>query len=456
MSTPSGQVKGWCPGALRPMRSGDGLIVRVRLTGGELGPDHAAALAEAARRYGNGLIDLTSRANLQMRGIRDDTLQPLLDRLSELGLLDVSAAAEQVRNVMASPLAGLDPSAPIDVQPLVRDLEQALIGNDRFHSLPAKVGFLLDGGGVLPLDGVEADIALRAEDAGHFRLEAGGEAFGLVRREEALSAALGVAERFLALRQPDERRMRDVVKRLPLASPQWFPHVHRTCEGSTLSVGVGWETPGVEVLTPPRPSADPTHFQEEVRTHRGQGGAAPRLAGRHASGLFFAAAAPFGRLDSHQLEGLAALASAYGASLRLTPWRAILLAPLAADIAAGVAGLGLVIDPTDPRLAIAACPGSPSCLSGEVPAHADAAKLAPVLADFVAGGASVHVSGCAKGCARRAPASLTLVGRGGRYGVAFDADAKAPSRMEPMALDELTAYLAKRLAEKSFKSSDHV
>lgn len=421
MSTPSGQVKGWCPGALRPMRSGDGLIVRVRLTGGELGPDHAAALAEAARRCGNGLIDLTSRANLQMRGIRDDTLQPLLDQLSELGLLDVSAAAEQVRNVMASPLAGLDPSAPIDVQPLVRDLEQALIGNDRFHSLPAKFGFLLDGGGVLPLDGVEADIALRAEDAGHFRLEAGGEAFGLVRREDALAAALGVAERFLALRQPDERRMRDVVKRLPLASSRWFPHV-----------------------------------QEEVPIPSGEGGAAPRLAGRHASGLFFAAAAPFGRLDAGQLEGLAALASAYGASLRLTPWRAILLAPLAADIAADVAGLGLVVDPADPRLAIAACPGSPSCLSGEVPAHADAAKLAPVLADFVAGGASVHVSGCAKGCARRAPASLTLVGRGGRYGVAFDADAKAPSRMEPMALDELTAYLAKRLAEKSFKSSDHV
>ncbi|WP_448954003.1 hypothetical protein [Labrys neptuniae] len=263
MSTPSGQVKGWCPGALRPMRSGDGLIVRVRLTGGELGPDHAAALAEAARRYGNGLIDLTSRANLQMRGIRDDTLQPLLDRLSGLGLLDVSAAAEQVRNVMASPLAGLDPSAPIDVQPLVRDLEQALIGNDRFHSLPAKFGFLLDGGGVLPLNGVEADIALRAEDAGHFRLEAGGETFGLVRHEEALAAALGVAERFLALRQPDERRMRDVVKRLPLASPRWFPPV-----------------------------------QEEVPIPSGEGGAAPRLAGRHASGLFFAAAAPFGRLDS--------------------------------------------------------------------------------------------------------------------------------------------------------------
>ncbi|MDT3380383.1 precorrin-3B synthase [Labrys neptuniae] len=445
MSEPSNQVKGWCPGALRPMRSGDGLIVRVRLTGGELTPERAAALAEAARRFGNGLIDLTSRANLQMRGVRDETLQPLLDRLAELGLLDASAAAEQVRNVIASPLAGLDPSAPVDVQPLIRALELRLIGNDRFHSLPAKFGFLLDGGGVLSLDGVEADIALRAEDDAHFRLEAGGEALGRVRVEEALEAALSVAERFLALRQPDERRMRDVVRRIPLPSPEGIGTSKRKCLGSTRSVGVGWEAEGVEVPTPPRPSADPPP--------PGEGKDQSRLAGPHAAG-FFTAAAPFGRLDAHQLEGLAGVAARHGATLRLTPWRSILLAPLAVDVTPEVSSLGLVVDPGDPRLAIAACPGSPSCLSGEAPAQADAGRLAPVLAGFVERGASVHISGCAKGCARRAPASITLVGQGGRYGIAFDADSKAPSETEPMSLGELTAFLAKRLAEKSFKSSE--
>ncbi|MBP0577768.1 precorrin-3B synthase [Labrys sp. LIt4] len=439
MSGSSGQIKGWCPGALRPMRSGDGLIVRVRLTGGDLIPDRAAALAEAARRFGNGLVDLTSRANLQMRGVSDDTLQPLLDRLAELSLLDASAAAEQVRNVIASPLAGLDPSAPIDIQPLIRALELRLIGNERFHFLPAKFGFLLDGGGVLPLDGVEADIALRAEVDGHFRLEAGGETLGWVRAEEALEAALGVAERFLALRQPDERRMRDLVGRIPLPSPQWG--------GSTRSGGVGWEAEDVGVPTPPRPLADPPP--------PGEGKDQSRLAGSHPAG-FFTAAAPFGRLDAGQLEGLAAIAARHGATLRLTPWRSILLAPLAVDVTTQVSSLGLVVDPGDPRLAIAACPGSPSCLSGEAPAQADAARLAPVLAGFVERGASVHVSGCAKGCARRAPASITLVGQGGRYGIAFDADSKAPAETEPMSLGELMAFLTKRLTENSFKSSDHV
>ncbi|MFT4128479.1 precorrin-3B synthase [Labrys sp. (in: a-proteobacteria)] len=444
MSGSSGQVKGWCPGALRPMRSGDGLIVRVRLTGGDLTPERAAALAEAARRFGNGLVDLTSRANLQMRGVSDDTLQPLLDRLAELGLLDASAAAEQVRNVIANPLAGLDPSAPIDIQPLIRALELRLIGNERFHILPAKFGFLLDGGGVLSLDGIEADIALRAEDDGHFRLEAGGETLGWVRVEEALEAALGVAERFLALRQPDERRMRDMVERLPLPSPGGVDHSSWNGLGSTRSVGVGWEAEGVEVPTPPRPSADPPPPGESRMRH---------LAGPHAAG-FFTAAAPFGRLDAGQLEGLAAIAARHGATLRLTPWRSILLAPLAVDVTAEVSSLGLVVDPGDPRLAIAACPGSPSCLSGEAPAQADAARLAPVLAGFVEKGASVHVSGCAKGCARRAPASITLVGQAGRYGIAFDADSKAPSEAEPMSLGELTAFLAKRLQHFPEKLGD--
>ena len=65
------QIQGWCPGALRPMASGDGLVLRVRAPNGRLEPDQARRIAELARRHGNGLIDLTSRANLQLRGLDD-------------------------------------------------------------------------------------------------------------------------------------------------------------------------------------------------------------------------------------------------------------------------------------------------------------------------------------------------------------------------------------------------
>lgn len=61
-------IRGWCPGALRPMESGDGLVVRVRPPGGRLTAAQGRALAAAARIHGNGLIDLTARASLQLRG----------------------------------------------------------------------------------------------------------------------------------------------------------------------------------------------------------------------------------------------------------------------------------------------------------------------------------------------------------------------------------------------------
>ena len=109
MSAPS-LVKGWCPGARRPMESGDGLIVRVRPHGGSLPVASLGALADAASRFGNGQIDLTRRANLQIRGVTEAALGPLWDALARLGLLDDSAEAEAIRNIAINPLAGIDPA----------------------------------------------------------------------------------------------------------------------------------------------------------------------------------------------------------------------------------------------------------------------------------------------------------------------------------------------------------
>ncbi|GLS18333.1 precorrin-3B synthase [Labrys miyagiensis] len=458
----SGQRKGWCPGALKPMRTGDGLLVRVRLTGGRLSPALAAALAQAAREHGNGLFDLTARANLQLRGVRDETLQPLLDRLSELGVLDDSAAAEQVRNVLASPLAGLDETALIDVSPLVVELERRLTGDERFHALPPKFGFLVDGGGVLPLEGIEADIGLRAVSADAFRLTADVTEVGPVSKGEAVEAALEVAEQFLQTRQPEERRMRDVVRRLP-AEARALPTKLGRGRGGVWSARETSTDRAQPSLAPPYPEvpsqADhpPSDLTPFGHLPQLRGGGESHLAGKYDT--FFAAAAPFGRLDARQLEGFATLAQAHNLELRLTPWRAILLASNTTpppELGDNIAALGLVSDPSDPRLAIAACPGSPSCLSGEAPAQVDAARLAPALAPFIQAGASVHVSGCAKGCARRAPASIVLVGEAGRYAVAFEADSKAASSWPAMEVDEIAAFLAKNPQLNSSKSKSHV
>ena len=81
-------VKGWCPGVLQPMQSGDGLIARVRPWCGAFGLDEARGLADAAARFGNGHIDLTRRGNLQIRGVSEESLPGLRAALDELDLLD--------------------------------------------------------------------------------------------------------------------------------------------------------------------------------------------------------------------------------------------------------------------------------------------------------------------------------------------------------------------------------
>jgi precorrin-3B synthase len=147
-------------------------------------------------------------------------------------------------------------------------------------------------------------------------------------------------------------------------------------------------------------------------------------------------AAPFGRLQASELDGLVTLAADAGAvDLRLSPWRSLYFG--ARDEAAarsaldGARTLGLIVDPNDPLLRIDACPGAPDCLSSSVETRRDARWLAALAAAHGYTG-RIHVSGCAKGCARSGASDLVLVGNGGGYGVAHDATARdAPEHHVP-------------------------
>ncbi|MBM3561417.1 MAG: hypothetical protein FJX53_16400 [Alphaproteobacteria bacterium] len=98
---------------------------------------------------------------------------------------------------------------------------------------------------------------------------------------------------------------------------------------------------------------------------------------------------------------------------------------------ADAVALGLVVDRDDPILRIDACPGAPACRSSTVDTRRDARRLADK--DFEG---TVHLSGCAKGCARSAAADLVLVGIDGRYGVIRNGTAHDPV-LHTMAPEEL-------------------
>ncbi|WP_022707064.1 precorrin-3B synthase [Paracoccus zeaxanthinifaciens] len=129
-------IRGWCPGALRPMESGDGLVVRIRPRGGRLTRAQAETIADAAEAWGNGTIELTGRANLQLRGVTQATHAPLLDALSQADLLDPDPATEQLRNIVVTPFA-----TPATDR-LAADVARAL--TDSRLPLPAKFGIAID------------------------------------------------------------------------------------------------------------------------------------------------------------------------------------------------------------------------------------------------------------------------------------------------------------------------
>lgn len=383
-------VKGWCPGILRPMASGDGLIVRVRPRCGAFGLETATALAGLAERLGNGHIDLTRRANLQIRGLTDDRLTEMQHELAKLGLLDPDAATEAVRNVMVAPLAGLDPAQLFDVRSVALVIDHALASDKRLHALPGKFGLLVDGGGAISIASERADICLAATgDALAFGLDTtkGTQWLGSLPPAQAAETAVAAAHAFLAV--ATRGRMR----------------------------GLG-EAAFAEVRAAVAPRLSPLIGLP--------------VAGGRRLGLLRSAvgiAAPFGRLEAGQLRQLVKLAADAGAAdLWLSPWRAVYFS-VRED--AGVFVLerardaGLIVEENDPVLQVEACPGAPGCKSSSVDARADARRLATIAAVRGWQG-SIHVSGCAKGCARSLPSELVLAGKAGAYRLIRNATTRGP------------------------------
>jgi precorrin-3B synthase len=408
-------IRGWCPGALRPVPAGDGLIVRLRLSCGILDAGLAQKIAAWSRQWGNGQIDLSNRANLQLRGVSVGFLPALQDALADAGLLDGSAAGEAVRNVIASPLAGIDPDGIVDIRPIVAALEQRLSSEPALHALPGKFGFAIDDGGRFGLGDVSVDVRFVARPGPRFVVHLAGchNVFGPFPLDAVADVAVAIAKAFL--RHPHARRMRDVAAD-GIVRAAALPSVD---DGDGLANHtLGHDTIGRAVS----------------RRHEYLLGA--QLLGTAA---FLGVGLPFGRITARDLAELAAAPC----ELRLTPWRAILVpvgsVTKAHALAAQLASDAFILDPADPRRRIAACTGAPGCGQGSTATRDDAAALAAGLPS--GSGIAVHVSGCTKGCAHPHAAPVTLVGRDGRYDLVRDGPASSPPLLRGLTVAQVAEHL---------------
>ncbi|MBB4425589.1 precorrin-3B synthase [Bradyrhizobium sp. CIR48] len=343
-------VKGWCPGALRPMLSGDGLVVRVRPFGGRLEAPQITGLAELAGQHGNGLIDVTSRANLQIRGVSEEGHRPLIDGLARLALLDPDPATEARRNILVTPFW----RAGDATQSLAAELEEAL--EDNALALPTKFGFAIDDGTSRVLAGDSADIRIERDRTGGLLVRADGAKLGRsVARGEAVSTALALASWFLVSGGATGGRGRMAA------------HV---ASGAALPQSLRGETEPAPVMAASRP-------------------------GHYPQGAMVGVA--FGQMLHTTLRQFAGC----GHALRMTPWRMVMSEGKREMPSAP----GLITEPFDPALRVIACSGAPRCRE----AHADTRALAAALAPRIAADTRLHVSGCGKGCAHSGTAAVTLV-----------------------------------------------
>lgn len=347
----------------------DGGLARVRLPGGVLSAEQLRVLAAAAVELGDGHLELTSRANVQIRALQSGAPVELSDRLYAAGLLP-SISHERVRNILASPLSGLDQHSRYDVLPVAGEVDRLLCARPGLAGLPGRFLFALDDGRG-DLASAKADVGLRMVDGELGELLLAGVATGvLVAVERAAEVMVAAAEAFLAERAEQQSE--------------------------------AWRL--AELTDGPQRVLARLKLEEQTRRDE-QLGRGAAVAGRF-TGLLgvevLVVAVPLGVLDAEQSAALAEVAEQADTQqrpvLRVTPWRSVVVAGVVEGAVRRLAAVGLVLEPSSPWNGVTSCAGRPGCAKALADVRGDARRVVPGWSD--ASGRRVHWSGCERRCGR--------------------------------------------------------
>jgi len=420
--------RGACPGLSAPIPTGDGLLVRLR----PIGTVALAAfekLCAAAREHGNGVIEVTARGSVQVRGLSAYSAPLFAEAVARLGI-----ATEDGLPVLSNPLAGLDAEEILDAAVLATNLRNALTGTPLAKRLAPKVSVVIDGGG-LHLDGVAADVRVTAgatPEGPALHASIGGDGvsateLGAVAAGDGAEAALRLLD--VIARSGSDARARDVL----------------AAHGSTIFNAAITDLLVAGIKS--RRSRQPTEA-EAIGTH-------PLRDGLFARGIGLA----FGHADAIVLKRMARAASDAGAGgVRTAPGRAVMIIGLThrslPSFTAAAAELGFIVGADDPRRHVFACAGAPICSSAHIAARTIAPRIAEAAAPYLGASFQIHLSGCAKGCAHAGSAALTIVGAPRRCGLIANGCAR-DIPFDTVSPDELSAAIA-RYARKRKREVHHV
>jgi ferredoxin-nitrite reductase len=367
-----------CPGLFTPILAPDGILCRLRIPGGQLTAPQLGQLANFCQNLQISHLQITNRANLQLRNVPADTdFTPL----QAAGLAGSIPGTDHLRNIMVSPLAGFDAQAQIDTRSLIPPLDRLLSTWPDLVHLSPKFSIGLDGGEALSVRSQLNDLRFICCD-GAFHLRLADRTFRLLP-QDTTQVVRALIEVYLS----------QVDRHLP--KPPRF---------AKLLAQVGIEAFAQAIA--PWTTAVPNDETPEERSSSMPVGLFPGPEQLTAIAL----AIPLGQISLAQLRGLATLVTHRGAGvLHLTPWRNLVLPGMGdlEDVDRELHHLQLSRDPDNPWRFLIACSGSTGCASGLTDVQTDAHHLAqlPNLTQT-----TIHLSGCNKFCAHRGVSDLTLVG----------------------------------------------
>lgn len=372
---------------MRLHEAADGFVARVRIPGGRVSAAQVVALASLAETRGDGHLYLTSRGNVQLRGLASGCGQDVADALYAAGLLP-SLTHDRVRNVVASPLSGV--AGVPSVEEVLAELDRELLADDALVALSGRFLFGIDAG-VGDVLALAPDVAI-AREGDAWRLVVAGQPTAVTAPYDlGADLLIGAAHRFLALRAshaPNAWR----VKELPAEA---LAELGPGRPGPTLPSNAPLLAPGTSPVGGDVPvtarycGARPGMYDRAV------------VAGV-ALGLAPAAA-------WHAIAGLVSTSSTDGASstaraIRFTPWRSVVLIDPSPSAEAVLEEHGFLLDDADPLAQVTACIGKPGCGKALADVRADAPALAAAHPDR-----RLHVSGCDRRCGHPTGPHLSAV-----------------------------------------------
>jgi precorrin-3B synthase len=403
---PSGTFSG-CPTATRPVAAREGLLARFCLPGGRLEAAGLMRFVAGCRDLGIGALDLTNRANIQIRGLSQAQADGVAELALACGLLPAGHAHRR-RAVVASPLAGFDPGEAAGTVRLVGRLDRFFLESAKAEASSAKFGMGVDGGGAYPIRQRSLDLVLEAAPGG-WRPVLAGRDTGLAVGE---AAAAGVAEAVLdMMAATGAGRVKELLELTGIGPV-------RTALLRLPGAAEAPAMPAARTVAPPVGILD-----TGLDTGLGTG---------EEGGIALGAVVPFGVLELDAAAAAASVAERFGrGELRLSPWRGLVVPGLDRKDAPEAERLlneaGMSTNPDTPFAIIHACPGVTGCLRAEADIRGDAAAVARALGPIDGRVRHIHVSGCGRGCAwpRRADILLLADGRNG-YELRGNADAREP------------------------------